>query len=401
MGLSTKLLPRLQKSLSMTFSLQKALDLLAMPEEGVVQYVEEVLETNPLLESTRVRGGEPLGEVVAKESFADRILAQVREAFLDKKEEALALRIFEGMDERGFWEEENLEGYSEDEVEKVVAVLQTFDPPGIFARDLRESFLLQLQRRGENGVAYRIVEEHFSDFLRGRYRKIEQQLGEIAWERVIALLRTLSFRPRGDVDRESAPSGVVDLRFAFEGGKWRISSGSSIEVELASSYRDVQGIAVGEKEVLTLWRQEANGLLRALSRRKKILLQVAKGILQLQKNYLLGEGPLERVTLVSLAKIVHLHISTISRAISGKWVDTPKGRMPLSSLLSAAPSTQAIQELLALWIREEDGKHPWTDEELSSLFRQKGIALARRTIAKYRKELGIPSYPNRKKSASS
>lgn len=384
-----------ERRLIMTFALRQALDILQMPQMELSQWLSDEIEKNPLLEirphhlKTSFEGDFP-----SNITLYEHIMRQIREHFPTEKQRKLAEKIFEMLDEKGF-----IEGEVEASHMNILKVLQTFDPPGIFARSLKESLLLQLQAKGKiDSLAFQLVETCYNDLLHGRFVQIQKKLGVSHLQGVIAELARLSLRPANTFQQEPVSPICPDLILRKMGGKWELmlNDDEMPELYLQSSYLEMKGENKEEKESLQTFKAQAKHILNALDRRKKMLQEVGLAILAEQTDFLEEKGPLKPLKVKDLAEKLQIHESTLSRALSGKYASTPRGLLSLKELLSSTPEATEARETIQKFIADEDKMSPLTDEELTLLMKEKGLKLARRTVAKYRSQLKIGSATQRK-----
>jgi len=368
----------------MTRALHQALDILHMSGTELSQWLLEEIERNPLLQLQ----GPPLRplirtdyEAVAEMTLDDHLRAQIRETFTDRNELELAEALLHQLDEKGFVEPPLPAG-----CERVLSVLQTFDPPGIFAQDLRECLLNQLD---EHDSAYLLVRDHFSDLLKKRFTKIRKIFTAEKLASAMQKLALLSFRPGAAFRSDVAPTLCPDLILFQLEGKWRVMfpEGGLPRIELV--HYDLES---EEKGQIREWLTAAKWVKQCVQRRKELLMQIGKLLVRKQTSYLLDQGPLHPLTIREAAEELQLHESTLSRAVAGKYVETPRGIFSLRSFFTTSP-TQSAKTLILQLVEQEE--KPLTDTELAAKLKAQGIALARRTIAKYRKQLKIGSARDR------
>lgn len=395
--LSLKLAPHAQQT--MTFALAQALEILQMPQQELAQWLLSEIEKNPLLELKPNHAKKRFDfDLPATVTLYEYLLAQIRENFSDPKEQLLAEIILENLDERGFISTP-LEEITPKATEKVLTVLQTFDPPGIFARDLQESLLIQLKMKGkEKSLSYQLVENCFDDLLHGRYTLIKKKLKIDHIADSVRELSRLSFRPAHAFKKEPVCSIIPDIEIHKVEGGWafKLIEEELPQFHIQNEYLHLQVHSKEEKESLRGFKTQAKWIFRALSRRKKLLHEICRILICKQSKYLDEKGPLTTLTIKEIAEKLEVHESTISRALYGKYATTPRGTIALKSLTTSAPQTESAKEILQNLIQNEDKTNPLTDDELASELKSKGHLVARRTVAKYRSQLKIGSASIRK-----
>lgn len=378
-------------------ALQQAVALLEMPQLELAQWVEEEVEKNPLLK----RLSSPPPPVSAQErafvpSFYEDLLRQIGELLLAPEEKKIAEALFLQLDEKGFISGDLsslCQGHPQELVQKTWDKLKTLDPPGIFAANLQESLLLQLQRKGlKNHACYALLQKNFDALLHGKWKKMEKDLAE-----ALPLLSRLSLRPIEYPDPQKGAWIRPDLSLEKQEEKWavRFHEEEIPAFQFDPLYVDIRPSSPEETLSLRAWKTSANWLFRSLKRRKQILLQVAGLILKTQRAALEQRGLLRPLTIQEGARLLGLHESTLSRALSGKYIATPQGLFPLKAFFKAS-DTQPLFKALKRLIEEEDKTAPLTDEMLAEALDAKGFSIARRTLVKYRKALRIPAAKSRK-----
>jgi RNA polymerase sigma-54 factor len=380
-----------EKRLFMTFALRQSLEILTMPQEELSLWLREEVEKNPLLEFTyplKAKAQRPI-DIERCSTLYEHLDAQIRDHFPEPRQLALAKKIMTHLDERGY-----VEDLPEDpELLSLLPTLQTFDPPGIFARNLQECLLLQLEK---NSLAYTIVKEFFKELLQGRFSFIQKSIGSFDFSSLISKLSRLNLRPADLFKKEIVAKASADLRISKIEKTWVLETDEEElpKIRIHSEYLSVIPESIAEREALKTWSTSAKWLMRSLKRRRKLLLDIGSFLVRKQGAFLEGKGDLCPLSMKELAEHLELHESTVSRAISGKFAVTPRGFLPLRSLFSLTQDTakSALERLVDC----EDKKHPLTDEELVQALKAIGHQVARRTIAKYRRQLKISSSNRRK-----
>jgi len=385
------------------------LQILQMPRQELEVWVREEVEKNPLLElfePVSVYSKEP-SELPDLPSLYKFLCQEIHDTISNPLEQKIAKHLIGYLDEKGFLSTpvEEIARQLQIPLEKILHILriiQSFDPPGIGARTIQESWLLQLQRRQEtNSIAYRLAAVHFENLLHSRYSQIKKKM-QINAEELASAMHTLSrlqLRPGGGFKVPLPLSAIPDLIASKIDHKWSVEIPDE-EFPLIQIRKDLQDflpkLAAGEKKTVKQWMTSAKWLLRSLNRRKNLLRSIASHLLDKQADYLEQKNPLQKITVPDLAELLAVHESTIHRALHEKLIEGPWGLIPLRSLLSQPATIDHCKQTLKQLIGHENKKQPLTDEELASLLKGQGIMLARRTIAKYRKELKLGSASQRK-----
>lgn len=366
-----------------------------------------------------------------EQSYQERLLDQLQLLFLDDVQYLIADTIIGNLDESGYLNRE-IEAIVDDlafsanaetteaEVEMVLKMIQELDPAGIGARDLRECLLLQLERKQDGDItrftAKKIVEDHFEEFTKKHYTKIIKKL-EISEEdlkEAVDEIIKLNPKPGGSM-KESAGNyqQVIPDFTVYEADgvlQLTIHGRNAPELKVSRDYKQMlEGYAEGaksskkDKEALSFVKQKLDGakwFIDAIKQRQNTLLLTMNAIMNYQKKYFLtgDETNLRPMILKDIAEIVGLDISTISRVANSKYVQTDQGVFALKYFFSESLSTDSgeevstreVKQILSEAIGNEEKKRPLTDEKLTSLLKDAGYNIARRTVAKYREQLNIP-----------
>lgn len=303
------------------------------------------------------------------------------------------------------------------EVEHVLKVIQSFDPPGIGARNLQECLMLQLERKKDKTrdvtLAMEVISNYMDEFSKKHYDKIQKRLDidQDELKDVISEITHLNPRPGNSEKGESTFSPVVpDFVIAVNDGKPELSiNGRNLpDLKISKDYQQMLKEYSRNKDKSS---KEASGFVKskiesagwfieALQQRYATMTICMKCILEYQEEYFAtgDESKLKPMILKDIANRVGMDLSTISRMANSKYVQTPYGTFPLKSFFSESMSTDSgeevssreIKNILKDFISKEDKRHPLTDDELCALLNEKGYNIARRTVAKYREQLDIP-----------
>ncbi len=364
-----------------------------------------------------------------KESFHQHLESQLGFRSLSERQRTIALFIIGSLDDDGYLRRD-IETLSDDlafrlgveatpeEINEALEVVQDFDPPGVGARDLRECLLIQIRSKDPKQsveTAVTILDKYFNEFTKKHYDKIMARMGisqETLKEGIEEILR-LNPRPGGNVDdsyTDRAQQVVPDFILEMKDGEPVLSLPrfSIPELRINKRYADMLLKAADKsvresKEAATFVKQKldsAKWFIEALKQRQNTLRNTMKAILEFQEEYFLEgeETKLKPMVLKNIAEKTGLDISTISRVVNSKYIQTHFGIFSLKYFFSEGlmtengeeVSTREIKNILAESINNEDKKKPLTDEELVTCLTEKGYKVARRTVAKYREQLGIP-----------
>ncbi|SHG53300.1 RNA polymerase, sigma 54 subunit, RpoN/SigL [Thermosyntropha lipolytica DSM 11003] len=303
-----------------------------------------------------------------------------------------------------------------EKVEKVLKVIQTFSPYGVGARDLAECLLLQLMHYGkESSLARAIIQNHLDDVARGRINKIAQKLGVSQKEvqDICDLIRTLDPRPGLQYSNNEEIKYVVpDVLVEKIEGEYVVIINDINFPRLMINHvyeeilRSPENFSPETKKYLEEKMGSALWLIKSIEQRRMTLYKVARCIVDRQKEFLdKGIAYLKPLTLKQVAEMVNVHESTVSRAVANKYMQTPQGLFELKFFFSSGlqaggeekVSSTSIKHMLHDIIAGEDSSHPLSDEAITKILEEKGIKISRRTVAKYRQELGIPPAVSRKR----
>ncbi len=377
---------------ALTFLLRQSLAMLQMPQAELASWLLCEIEKNPLLEIDAFPPSLPLKDCIpAPPSLYEHLMMQIHERFSDPSERTKAVSLLHELDERGF-----VPGKTKD---PVLTVLQSFDPPGIFARDLRECLMLQLD---PSSLAYKVVDLFYKEFLGGKWSIIEKKIKLSNMKDIISTLSRLYFRPADLFKNELCQTAIADLTICKINKTWIIESNDRQlpKFHLRPDFLSIPCSSKEEKESMRNWISSAKWLLRSLKRRKSILLAIGACLVRKQAAFLENREPLQPLSIHSLSQHLHLHASTLSRALTDKYARTPLGIIPLRSLISA--SSGFVKRALQTLIAKEPTGRPLSDQEIAAALQQQGFALARRTVAKYRSQCKIaPAYRRKHFSSNS
>jgi RNA polymerase sigma-54 factor len=352
--------------------------------------------------------------LVDEPGLQEFLLMQVRENdTVDDDLRGLAEHVIGNIDERGYLQARTDEmaaalGLPPAQVEDAVRLVQSFDPPGVGARDLRECLLLQLERKGrEESLAYRAVKHHLDELGRNRIPQVAKALRispQRLYTEVLGEIRGLTPFPGSEVSHEQTNYVVPEVYVQRdEDGQWQVQANrdSIPHIRIAKQYLDLLKDPEVAAEVKAYVREKiANSrlLLRAVEQRESTIVRLTRSLLEWQRDFF-DHGPehLRPLTMGQVADDLGLHETTISRTVAGKYIQTPHGIMPFRDFFSTGSVTQegetvsslSVKQKLQELVQQEPPKKPLSDQRLTDLLQEQGFDVARRTVAKYREELGI------------
>lgn len=364
----------------------------------------------------------PMVETV---SFRDDLKQQVHFLQLDERQQLIADFILDSLDEDGFLRREsdviaddisfaNSMFIDTDEVNTMLKVIQQLDPPGIAANDLRECLLIQLNRmENQNEVwkwAYKIVCDAFDELGSRNYDKIMRVTGldEESLKKAIQLITALNPKPASGLRNDSIVNESIKPDFMLwytEDGEIEVQLtwGNSPALKLNKVFTKMaeQKNDKATNQFLKNKMNSAKWFIDAIKQRENTMLNTLKAIVRLQYDYF-QTGDIKKLRpmiLKDVAEIIDMDISTVSRVTTNKYVQTPFGIVLLKDLFTEGVtnedgtevSNREIQEAIREIVGEEDKRHPYNDQQITDMLAEKGYSVARRTVAKYREQLNIPT----------
>ncbi len=332
----------------------------------------------------------------------DRIVEGVNESVAKVAEEA----------ER---EVSDLPMYTMQEAEDMLGIVQSLDPPGVGARDLRECLMLQLREAGlEHSVPFRLVRDCFDELIAHRWSEISKRFGisPIDVQKAADEIAKLDPKP-GLVYSDASDNYIIpDLIVDKIDGKYHVflNDANLPRLKLSKAYqeiaRDKKKFDGENKEFISNKLNSANWMIQAIEQRRQTMLKVMNYIVERQREFFeKGVQYLKPLTLREVAEVISMHESTVSRVTNEKFVQTPRGVLPLKFFFSSGLSTTAGEDVSARGIKaqiqklvaDENPKHPLTDQAIVNILKETGVQIARRTVAKYRDQLGVLSARMRKR----
>lgn len=364
-------------------------------------------------------------------SFHDTLFEQLSFLDLNEEEYIIANQIVGSIDDDGYMRREvdaimdDLAfslgvSVTEEQIEQVLKQIQTFEPAGVGARDLRECLLLQLERRKETKptveMAIQVLEDNFEAFSKKHYDRLLKQLNvdEEILKEVLDEITRLNPKPGGSSSGGAGIQQIVipDFSLLNNNGELEVllNSKNAPELRVSDSFKDMikdyQKSKVKDKkqkEALLFVKQKidsAKWFIDAIRQRQNTLLLTMNAIVEYQKDYFLtgDETQLRPMILKDIAEITDLDISTISRVANSKYIQTEFGTFLLKSFFSESlqtdsgeeVSTREVKKIMQDLIDEENKQKPMSDEQITQALKEKGYNIARRTVAKYREQLNIP-----------
>ena len=377
------------------------------------------------------RGGEPAssrsaGEAAvgfeeftaAAESLRDQLLAQISMMRGDERARLVAQYLVDEIDEDGYLRADlddladRIDG-GEELIADALDMLQACDPAGVGARGLKECFALQLRRLDRYDPAMATLVDRLEDLAAHRYDKLRALCGvdQEDLEDMIAELRLLDPRPGAAVGAPLAETVIPDVFVKpNQLGGWSVEVNSDAlpKVLLDTTYAaELDGAGEEARSFLKGCRKDADWLLRLIDQRAQTILKVSTEIVRRQSLYFAeGVAGLRPMTLRDVAETIDMHESTVSRVTANKHLYCSRGLIPLKFFFTKAiaaadgsesVSAEAVRAEIKTLIGKENPGHPLSDEKIVAILKQNGVSLARRTVAKYREAMNIPSSSKRKR----
>ncbi|HEV8611107.1 MAG TPA: RNA polymerase factor sigma-54 [Thermoanaerobaculia bacterium] len=334
----------------------------------------------------------------------------------------IAQYLIGNIDEDGYLrvsrEEIRAAGYEDDrEVERALALVRAFDPPGVGASDLPDCLMMQIRALGiENALIEKIISQHWGEFLNRQFAQLSRTLGVglSQLQAVVEIIKNLEPKPGRKYSDERTIYVEPDVAVRKIGDEYviQLNEDGLPKLRISAAYRRMLrggNGAIGE-EAATYLRDKMRSavwLIKSLDQRQRTIYKVADSIVRHQRGFLEhGIEQLRPLVLRDVANDIGMHESTVSRVVSNKYIHTPRGLFPMKYFFhSGIDSTQgsevsslSIKSKIAKIVSDEDASRPHSDARIMQKLRAEGIQIARRTVAKYREELRIPSSSQRKQS---
>lgn len=349
--------------------------------------------------------------LVSEPSLQEHLMQQAELGELSPQAMDAMRNLVSSLDDRGFLTQTPADialqtGLPLAAVQEAVTLLKTFDPPGIGAQSLPECLAAQLQAQGRGeSLPARVVRDHFELLTRRRIPELARKLGvppddvQEAIEEIGRLNPAPGRRFAEDNNRVVVPDVTVEK----DGGEWKIHLNNDYipRLRISNTYREMIAkgtLAKGERDYLRERIRSGKFLIDSIEQRQRTIERITREILTAQADFFEdGVAHLKPLTMTRIADIVGVHETTVSRAIANKYIQTPHGVFDFKYFFTpgyqaesgAEVSNTSVKEMIADLVAGEDRASPLSDQELVGKLQAKGITIARRTVAKYREELGI------------
>lgn len=443
------------QKLIMTPELRQAINVLQLSTLELTNFIQEQLLENPLLETTEeapenvevekeneefdidwqeyfadksdIGYQKEVKEVVPFENYLSRtpslqeyLEEQVRYSRLNDDDFALAQFVIGNLDKWGYCSFDTEQtavdlGITSEKLDEIIELIQTLEPDGIGARNLAECLIIQLKKQNKlTPLLEQIINKYLDDIGKGKITKVANSLGIsiTQLQENMDVLKTLNPKPgAGFGSNQDTRFIVPDIIIEKIDNEYivLVNDISTSRLMVNDLYKEILNSNSADKITKTFIERKLHGaiwLIKSIEQRRITLYRIANALVNLQRDFLdKGAKYLLPLTLKDVAEHVQVHESTVSRAIANKYVQTPRGLYPLKQFFSSGVknkmgkkvSSQVIKKTIEDIINSEDPGSPLSDQKLCDLLQEKGIKIARRTVSKYREELGILSAAQRKR----
>lgn len=435
------------QKLALTPELIQAIQILQFSNQELDSYVQEQLLMNPVIETAgdkpaeefdlpdpervessyrgeyrrETRNQQPYERHVTNDvTLTEHLMFQLQFAPLCASRRKAGRYIIESLDDNGYLTQSREElaealDIRSEELEKVLDVIHTFEPAGVGAEDLRECLLIQLESQGRlTEPKRRVISEFLEDMASNRLSAIARKLGTDTEhiQRIADEIRTLDPKPgRAFASQDETRYITPDVFVEKEDGEYHviINEGSVPHLMVSSYYRQVLRESANDKslaEYLNGRINTANWLIKSIEQRKQTIYNVVSAVVRYQRDFFeYGSRHIKPMTLRQIAEDVGIHESTVSRSINGKYMQSPRGVFEIKYFFTSGVSagegegmsSNAVKSIIREMVEQEDSRKPCSDQYMADRMLEEGINISRRTVAKYREEMGIPSSQKRKR----
>lgn len=425
---------RLLQKMALTPLMRQSIQLLGMSVSDINEYVDSLITKNPFLQKLiDEKKSDKFKKTHANKTDGDsydyaesarqeenprfNILSQLKIAGLDKRSLEIAEYLVFEMDENGYIATDP-EAAAQDlsvepeDIDKCLETIKKMEPAGIGARDIRECLMLQLERKGKaDSIEYEVVSRFLNDVAQNNIEKIAKGLkaDKKKVTSAIDIIKKLNPRPASSILSTQATPVIPELvaKVDEESVRLELNRSAVPRLKIYNPYANDLDL-IKDPEARKFLKENmglAEGLIGNLKRREDTICKVAKHILDFQKDSLTAEKAPKTLTLNDVAGALGFHLSTVSRAVSNKYIQLNDKVIPMKSLLSHGvkkengelASKTSIRQGISEMVKNEDSSSPLKDSQIESILKSEGIVIKRRTVAKYRKTLRIlPAYLRKK-----
>ncbi len=359
--------------------------------------------------------------VSSTETLKDHLMSQLHLARLDEDEKKIAEYIIESIDDNGYLyipigETASIFGISHGKAEEILSVVQSFEPTGVGARSLQECLRLQLIAKGEyTEELEELISRYMTDIAENKITVVAKNM-DLSVKEIQAMadvIKALEPKPGRQYASSAATRYIIpDLSLEKIGDNYIVSlnNGSIPHLKINGYYEELLKKSKNDKELNLYLKEKVNSaiwLMKCIDQRNSTIMNVATSIVHHQREFFdFGEDYLKPLTLKQIAEEVGVHESTVSRAVNGKYLQAGSGSYELKFFFkNALPSAAGAEAVATLQVKKkikemigrEDTKSPLSDQIISDTFKKEGIDISRRTVAKYRDEMGILSSSKRRR----
>ncbi|HXG48672.1 MAG TPA: RNA polymerase factor sigma-54 [Methylomirabilota bacterium] len=349
--------------------------------------------------------------LVSGTSLQEHLLDQVRLSEITKEQRPVAEMIVGNIDDYGYLKASVEElafstSIPAEQITEVLKIIQSFHPAGVGARDLRECLMLQLERENKtNTLEYRIIRDFMEALGKRKIPEIARGTGEdvVDVQKAIARIALLEPRPGRAFLPDNDQFVLPEVFVRKQGDEFVVSTNNEQipHLRISNTYKDLMAQADASPEVRDYIRDKIRAgkfLIKSLHQRQQTILNIAREIVKRQREFMeKGVAYLKPLTMVQVAEVVGVHETTVSRAVSGKYMETPQGIFEMKYFFTSGIQTASgegmsntsVKDMIADIFKSEDASKPLSDQEVVQMLHAKGIVIARRTVAKYRSELNI------------
>lgn len=351
-----------------------------------------------------------------KPSLFDHLVWQLKLTSMSKQDEQIGMLIIGNLDSDGYLKDSTVEEIAteaeitDEHAERVLQRIQEFDPVGVAARNLQECLLIQAKQAGEDDeIVVRIIQDHMGNLERKNYQAVARDLKQPLEEIYEAVKVIASFHPKpGRLYSEEEPVYITpDVYVHKVGDKYFVvpNDDGLPKLKISNFYRTALSGSPQAREYIQDKLRSAQWLIRSIQQRQRTIIKVTESIVKFQREFFdKGINYLKPLILRDVAEDINMHESTISRVTTNKYVHTPQGIFELKFFFNSGINrtdgdeiaSESVKNKIKDIISKEDTRKPFSDQKIVELLRDQGIDIARRTVAKYREQLGILSSSKRK-----
>jgi RNA polymerase sigma-54 factor len=393
------------------FSRDKEFEILGKLDEDWRDHMASIGGSQPYTSEDAERRQHFFDSLVSETSLQEHLMQQAEMADLSPDALAAMRHLVGSLDDRGFLTQSPSDvalqtGLPLSAVQEALKILKTFDPPGIGAQGLADCLMAQLVAKGRGtSLAGRMIRDHFDLLTRRRIpelaRKLSAEPDDV--QSAIEEIGKLDPAPGRRFADDNNRVVVADVTVEKEGDEWKIHLNSDYipRLRISSTYRDLiakGSLSKDERDYLRERMRSGKFLIDSIEQRQRTIERITREIIKAQEAFFeQGVAHLKPLTMTQIAEVVGVHETTVSRAIANKYIKTPHGVFDFKYFFTpgyqadsgAAVSNTSVKEMIADMISIEDKSAPLSDQEIVAKLQAKGITIARRTVAKYREELGI------------